>query len=227
MPPGPMLGRGGARRSREEGEVNVSERASRPLTRELLFERALAIVDTEGLDALTMRRLAADVGVKAPSLYNHVTGKDDLIEGALHVMRSEFRPPSPAPDGWKALLAAIFSEYRRVLAGHPNMMALAGRRLQGERDSGLEFLVAQGFTSEQAVELWQSLLAVVVGFSMFTSGYAQTDITGLPDELAARAHQWRDQTCPQALLAIMAAYERQLSCPAQPAREGAEGPETN
>jgi AcrR family transcriptional regulator len=224
--PGPMPGPRGSPRSREEGDVNVSERASRPLTRQLLCERALAIVDAEGLDALTMRRLAADVGVKAPSLYNHVTGKDDLIEGALRVMRSEFRPPSPAADGWKALLAAIFSEYRRVLTAHPNMMSLAGRRLQGERDSGLDFLIAQGFTSEQAVELWQSLLAVVVGFSMFTSGYAQTDLRGLPDGFA-RAHQWRDETCHQALLAIMDAYERHLTGPAQPAREGAESPETN
>jgi AcrR family transcriptional regulator len=205
-------------------DADVPERTSRPLTRDLLCRRALAIVDEQGLDALTMRRLAADVGVKAASLYNHVSGKDDLIEGVLRVMRSEFRLPSPAPDGWKALLAAIFTEYRRVLAAHPNMMSLAGRRLQGERDSGLEFLVAQGFTTGQAVQLWQSLLAVVVGFSMFTSGYAQTDTAGLPDELGARAHQWRDETCDQALLAIMDAYEQHLTGAAQRSRGRAEHP---
>ncbi len=186
----------------------MTQRAGRPLTREILFERALAIVDYEGLEALTMRRLAADVGVRAPSLYNHVSGKEDLLEGALAVMRSEVRPPpSHRPGDWKEPLAAIFSEYRRVLSSHPNMMPFAGHRLHGEGQSGIEFIMAQGFTSRQAVELWQSLLAVAVGFSMFTSGYATTDAAGLPPELDERTRVWNDETCHLALVSLMDTYD--------------------
>ena len=184
----------------------MSNPTSRPLTKAMLYEHALSIVDAEGLGALTMRRLAAEVGVKAPSLYNHVTSKEELVAGALQVMRSQFRTPTPAPEDWKTLMAAIFSEYGRILTAHPNMMPLAGRRLPGEQDSGLAYLTGQGFTTDQAVELWQSLLALTVGFAMFTSGHTATDTHGLPENLSSRAHDWRDQTRHRALMAIMDTY---------------------
>lgn len=185
----------------------MTGRPAQPLTRQLLFERALAIVDAEGLEALTMRRLAADVGVQAPSLYNHVSGKDDVVDGALRVMRAELRPPSPAPEDWKALMAAIFTDYRRVLAVHPNMMPLAGRRLPGENESGLEYLTSRGFDVEDSVEIWQSLLALTVGFTLFSSGQAGTDTRGLPSALKERADQWRDETFQHVVLALMEHFE--------------------
>ena len=186
----------------------MTTRPAQALTRQLLFERALAIVDADGLDALTMRRLATELGVQAPSLYNHVSGKDDLLDGALRVMRAEFRPPSPAPQEWKELMAAIFTEYRRVLCAHPNMMPLAGRRLPGESDSGLEYLTGLRFSVDEAVEMWQSLLALTVGFSLFASGHTATDTRGLSAPLQERAAQWRDDTFHRALLAVMERYQQ-------------------
>lgn len=172
-----------------------------------MYERALAIVDEEGLAALTMRRLAQDVGVKAPSLYNHVPGKEALIDGALSRMRSEVRLPDPPPDDWMTLMGLVFGEYRRVLAAHPNMMPLAGRRLDEGGDSGLAFLVEKGFSRERAVELWQSMVALVVGFSMFGSGYAETGTTGLSPEFEERATEWRGETCARTLRMVMEAYD--------------------
>lgn len=192
----------------------MSMRPAQPLTRQRMFERALAIVDADGLDALTMRRLAAELGVQAPSLYNHVAGKDDLLDGALRVMRAEFRLPAPAPGDWKLLMAAIFTEYRRVLSAHPNMMPLAGRRLSGEGDSGLEYLTGLGFSVDEAVEMWQSLLALTAGFSLFASGHTATDTRGLSAPLRERAAQWRDETFHQALLALMERYEQSRAVPA-------------
>jgi AcrR family transcriptional regulator len=174
-----------------------------------LYRRALAIVDAEGLEALTMRRLASDVGVKAPSLYNHVAGKDQLIDGALRVMRTELRLPDPLPDDWMPLMEAVFSEYRRVLQAHPHLMPLAGRRLEGNDDSGIEYLIDQGFSLDRAVELWQSLAAIAVGFTMFASGYTETDTRGLPEGVASRVSDWRDQTYTKALRTIMESYERE------------------
>jgi len=59
-----------------------------------------------------MRRLARHVGVKAPSLYNHVPSKQALIDGALSRMRSEMRLPDPLPEEWMSAMEAVLSEYR-------------------------------------------------------------------------------------------------------------------
>lgn len=186
----------------------MPRRPGKPLTTEELYQRALAIVDEEGLEALTMRRLAAEVGVRAPSLYNHVHNKDELIDGALGVMRSELVLPDPMPEDWMTVMETILGAYRRVLAAHPNMMPLAGRRLPGEEGSGLLYLTHQGFSRDQAVELWQSLTALAIGFSLFSSGYADRGAAGLPNEFESRADEWRDETCVRALRLIMDGFER-------------------
>lgn len=169
------------------------------------------MVDEEGLAALSMRRLAAAVGVKAPSLYNHVTSKEDLLDGVVGLMRSEIRLPDPVPEDWMDLMEEILTAYRRVLAAHPNMMPLAGRRLDGGDRSGLAYLVDQGFSPDQAVELWQSLVALTVGFSMFSSGYAATGNRDLPEDVATRVEEWRDETFSKTLRMVMAAYQSQTT----------------
>jgi len=100
-----------------------------------------------------------------------------------------------------------FVEYRRVLAAHPNLMPLAGRRVEGDPDSGPVFLVQQGFSEDDAVELWQSVMAFVVGFSMFSSLNAETDTSDLPRDLGARLADWRDDTCTRTLRVILRGYD--------------------
>jgi AcrR family transcriptional regulator len=184
-----------------------SKRRAVPLTKDELFERALAIADEQGLEALTMRRLADDVGVEAASLYHHVPNKDALIDGVLVRMRSEMRIPDPLPADWMALMEAIFAEYRRVLAAHPNLLPLAGRRVESDPSSGLVFLVQQGFSDADAVELWQSLIAFTVGYSLMSSPAVPSDTFDLPPELAERMNEWRDETCMRTLRMILAAYD--------------------
>lgn len=185
----------------------TSRRRTKPLTKDELFERALAIVDAQGLEALTMRRLAKDVGVEAASLYHHVPNKEALINGVVLRMRSEIRIPDPIPEDWKELLEVIFAEYRRVLAAHPHLLPYAGRRVETDPDSGLVFLVQMGFSNEVAVELWQSMIACTVGFAVFGSAYAESDTWDLPDELASRMVDWRDDTCAKTLRAIIDFYD--------------------
>lgn len=185
-----------------------------PLTKDVLFERALRIVDAEGLEALTMRRLASEVGVEAASLYHHVPNKDALLDGVLIRMREEIRIPDPIPADWKDLMQAIFDEYGRVLALHPHLVSLAGRRVESDPDSGLVFLTQLGFSDEDAVELWQSMIACTVGFAIFGSAYAQSDTWDLPDTLAARMSEWRDSTRSAALRAIIDAYDARRGVPA-------------
>jgi len=184
----------------------TSRRRDQPLSRAELLDAALHIVDLEGLSALTMRRLADAVGVEAMSLYHHVPNKDALLDWTIERMRSEMRLPDPPPADWADLMAAIFGEYRRVLAAHPNMLPLAGRRTGGAAPSGLEFLIGQGFEPDDAVELYQSLVAFTIGYSMLSSPFAQVDWSPLPQELAERACEWRDATFHRTLRMIMEGY---------------------
>ena len=61
----------------------TSKKRTKPLTKDELFDTALAIADADGLEALTMRRLASEVGVEAASLYHHIPNKEALLDGVL------------------------------------------------------------------------------------------------------------------------------------------------
>jgi AcrR family transcriptional regulator len=184
----------------------TSGRREQPLGRPELLEAALRLVDSEGLPALTMRRLADAVGVEAMSLYHHVPNKDVLLDWTVDLMRSEMRLPDPLPGDWENLMATIFREYRRVLAAHPNMLPLATRRTDGLALSGLQYLIDSGFQPGDAVELYQSLAAFTVGYSMLSAPSAQADWSPSSQELAARSHEWRDETCERTLRMILDGY---------------------
>lgn len=185
----------------------TSKKRAKPLTKDELFEVALRIADAEGLEALSMRRLAAEVGVEAASLYHHVPNKDALLNGVVVKMRAEMQIPFPIPEDWKDLMEAIFAEYRRVLAAHPNLVSLAGRRVETDPDSGLIFLTQIGFSDDDAVELWQSMIAFVVGFSMFSSYTTVSDLFDLPSHLAVRMEQWKDETVMRSLRMLLDGYD--------------------
>lgn len=97
-------------------------------------------------------------------------------------------------------MIALFAEYRRVLASHPNLVPLAGCRVgSNPHENGLMFLTTVGLNDDFAVELWQSMLAFVVGYSMFSSAQAQSDVGDRPTALAGRMSDWRDDTCIRSL----------------------------
>lgn len=183
------------------------KKRTKPLTKDELFTRALAIVDAEGLEALSMRRLAAEVGVEAASLYHHIPNKDALLDGVVVTMRSEIQLPMPLPEDWIDLMVAIFAEYRRVLAAHPNLVVLSGRNVESDpEESGLIFLTQIGFSDDVAVDLWQSMIAFVVGYSMFSSNAVESGVEDLPTHLARRYSEWRDDTCIRTLRVILEGY---------------------
>jgi AcrR family transcriptional regulator len=65
------------------GRTTTPPKTRAPLSRDRIAEAALHIMDTEGLDAVSMRRVAREVGVEAMSLYHHVRDKDDLLNGVI------------------------------------------------------------------------------------------------------------------------------------------------
>lgn len=92
--------------------------ARRTLTREKVLQAAIELVDTEGLESLSMRRLASAVGVQAMSLYNHVTDKDDLLDGITELVAGQIAPPDPAA-GWRESMRERTLSARAVLQRHP------------------------------------------------------------------------------------------------------------
>jgi TetR/AcrR family tetracycline transcriptional repressor len=92
-----------------------------PLTREKILGAALEIVDEEGLDALTMRRLAADLGVNPMSIYHHLPGKSAVVSGLVGVVFSEIRVPPSEGLPWQERVRTYARAYRNVVRSHPNL----------------------------------------------------------------------------------------------------------
>lgn len=177
-----------------------------PLTRDALFARALAIVDAEGLAALTMRRLATDLGVEAASLYHHVAGKAELLDGALALMRTEIVLDQPLPRAWPELLEAVFMRYVEVLMDHPHLLPLAGRHVDSAPAQGLPYLVEQGLSVRDAVDLFQGLIAVAVGYAVFATRAFERDAAYLPPELAEAMGTWSHATARRNLRHLIRSY---------------------
>jgi len=178
-----------------------------PVTKDLLFRRALAIIDAEGLTALTMRRLAADVGVEAASLYHHVPNKQAVLDGAISVMREAMVFDQPLPTDWREIMELVFLRYLDLLTAHPNMLPLAARHVETDPAEGLLFLLDAGLAEDDAVAAWQSIIAFVLGYATFASQALAADVDHLPAGLAIRMTRWDRPTARHALRALLGAYE--------------------
>ncbi|MFF5210541.1 TetR/AcrR family transcriptional regulator [Streptosporangium sp. NPDC000396] len=99
-----------------------------PLNREKVLDAALELADREGLEALSMRRLAKTLGVEAMSLYNHVSNKADLIDGIVERVFEQVEPPDPVLP-WPARVRVAVLNMYRVFSRHPVVpLALATDR---------------------------------------------------------------------------------------------------
>jgi AcrR family transcriptional regulator len=114
--------------------TRARERYHAALSRERVLAAAVALADREGLPALTMRRLAAELGVEAMSLYHHVPNKEALLDGLVEVVVEEINTavrvhdrPEPTRD-WKADLRESILTARQVLLRHPWAPALIETR---------------------------------------------------------------------------------------------------
>lgn len=176
------------------------------LTREEILNEALHIIDTEGLEALSMRRLGAALGIDPMMIYRHVPNKKTLLDLTVEHMRSsmvlENLPKRPSE-----MLEAIFVEYLRTLAAHPNMLPLAMRRTDASGTSGVQFIIDQGLEVNDAVELFQSLVAFTVGFAFLSSPLASGQYDGIPNELAERLGDWTDTTFRRTLRTMILSYK--------------------
>jgi TetR/AcrR family transcriptional regulator, tetracycline repressor protein len=139
------------------------------LSRALVVETTLGLIDEEGLDALTMPRLAAELGVGTMSLYRHISGKDDLVEAvAAHVL-SGVTVPSGAPDDWEGRVVGYLRELRTEALRHPALARILAERgltvapVLDQLETVHGILRTAGFSDLHAVRTFYSLLVYVFG----------------------------------------------------------------
>ncbi|HEU4326977.1 MAG TPA: TetR/AcrR family transcriptional regulator C-terminal domain-containing protein [Roseiflexaceae bacterium] len=93
-----------------------------------LVETAVAIADAEGIEAVTVRRLARDMGVAAMSLYTYVANKSDLVELMIDAVYLELPERSPAEGGWRARVTAVAEDNQALYRRHPWMAEVFSER---------------------------------------------------------------------------------------------------
>ncbi|GID93447.1 TetR/AcrR family transcriptional regulator [Amorphoplanes digitatis] len=148
-----------------------------PLSRDRALAAAVALADAEGLRALTMRRLAADLGVEAMSIYHHLPGKQGLLDGLAETVVDEIgaavaaaESSGPDPD-WRTRLRRRFLAAREVMLRHPWAPGLLASRptipfgVYGYYDAIVATLVGAGFSHRIAHRALHAFGSLALGFA--------------------------------------------------------------
>lgn len=188
LPPRPRLPSPGGGRARRASRQRV-------LTREAIVDAALAIVDHEGLDALTMRTVAHSLGTGAASLYAHVGSKDELLELVVERVLGEVKlPDAPDPARWMDQLKEMARSIRTVWAQHRDLARASFARIPvGE--SGLlggEAMIGvmrAGGLSDRAIAFGIDLLALYVGAIAYEESLQPVD-QSTTEQFIAELHDY-------------------------------------
>jgi AcrR family transcriptional regulator len=155
-------------------ETERAGRATRPrarLTKEEVFRAAVALADRGGLESLTMRKLAEELGVGVMSLYYYVPNKDELITAMVDIVFNEIELPSTDAD-WKTAMRQRAISTREALNRHRWAVGLMeSRAMPGPasfrvHDAVLGYLREGGFSIEMTVQAYSVLDAYIYGFAL-------------------------------------------------------------
>lgn len=144
-----------------------------PLSRERILAAAVDLADHEGLEALTMRRLASTLDVEAMSLYHHLPGKDVLLDGLIEMVVEEVAQATAAlanPGEWSLALRQRCLAARTVMLRHPWAPALMGTRtttppgVYGHYESIVATMVQGGLSYHLAHRAVHALGSMTLGF---------------------------------------------------------------
>lgn len=155
------------------------------LSRERILHAALEIVDHEGLEAISMRRLGEELAVEAMSLYNHVPNKAAILDGIFETVLAEL-PPARRSGSWRATLRERAWAFRSVLRAHPNALPIFATRpavtpaASAHVELALDVLRRAGFSVDDALSALQVLSAFVVGHTVATYAPRRADEASRP-----------------------------------------------
>jgi AcrR family transcriptional regulator len=165
------------------------------LTPQRIVALALEIIDEDGLEALNMRRLAAEAGVKPMSLYHHFPNKQAILDEIGEAIAAAALGASPPDPHWRARVRQLFMGLHALAEAHPRALPListavlrtpSGRRWMEEL---MRVLLEAGFSEDRAVTVYHVLGAHTLGL-----GYARMlgDEVQTTDIVAQLAGHWQD-----------------------------------
>lgn len=178
----------------------VDEKSRRPLTRGQALHEAVLLADAEGLESVSMRNLAARLGVVPMALYKHVANKEDLLDGMVAQLVSEYRQPGTGLR-WKLAVRARILSARQVLHLHPWAQRLIETRIRrtppvlAYMNSLSGTFIEGGVSVRLTHHAMHALGHRIWGFS--PEAFNDPDALSLPDNPDKRAHR---------ILEIEAAY---------------------
>ncbi|MEU9760033.1 TetR/AcrR family transcriptional regulator C-terminal domain-containing protein [Streptomyces sp. NPDC047987] len=164
----------------EQRPPSRTRRTDQPtgLDRERIVAASVRLLDAEGLDKFSMRRLAAELGVTAMSLYWYVDNKDDLLELALDSVHSEISPPREDTH-WHDRLRGLAEQYRELIVRHVWVSHLAGHFLnigpqaRAMSNAVLDVIRATGLPLERQAGALSAVFQFVYGFGTVEGHFAQ------------------------------------------------------
>ena len=145
-----------------------------PLTRERVLAAALRLVDDEGIDALTRRRLGHELGRDAMALYRHAPDRAALLDGIVELVLEELEIPEGGQD-WRTQLSRTAHDFRRLALAHPHVVGLIVTRPLstplGLRPLGtlrplerlLKVLTEAGFSAPLALQVYRLYIGFLYG----------------------------------------------------------------
>ncbi len=168
------MSRAGVSRGRSAGQ-----RAG--LSREAVLDAARRISDELGVQGLSMRRLAAELGVTPNALYTYFSSKEELLDALLDSLLATIDTGAVTSDDWQAGLVELMDAARRLLLAHPQLVpAFLSRPALGPNaarlgETTLRLLREGGLEEERAVEAFRVLLIFSLGFAAFQAPRRQHD----------------------------------------------------
>ncbi|HLB61248.1 MAG TPA: TetR/AcrR family transcriptional regulator [Actinomycetota bacterium] len=154
-------------KAQDEGARTTRE----PLTHNRILAAALRIMDEEGLEAVSMRRIGRELGVEAMSLYNHVRDKEDVLDGVTDLVMGGFELPEPSED-WENAVREGARAWRRMLKAHPGVITLLFERKHPMKtvealrpmEIALEILRSPGLSTPETVQAFHVFGGYILGF---------------------------------------------------------------
>ncbi len=164
--------------------------AKAPLSEKAIVDAALVILKSDGLEAVSMRRVAAALDTGAGSLYVYVSGREGLLEAMFNRVVAGIELEVPDPTRWRAQVHALLQRSRASLVAHPGMaaaMMIDPPRTEvvlGLLENLFGLLLAGGLDAQDAA-MTADILAAQVTFAAIEAELRRTDPAALADEVTA------------------------------------------
>jgi AcrR family transcriptional regulator len=157
------------------------------ISRRKTLEVALDIVDTEGLDALSIRRLATELKVNGASLYHHFANKDEILAGVAQLALADVRTPTDPDAEWREWLLRNVLGYRQALKMHPHLIPVLVKRHPlriglAEHNASAALLAVKGVPRGAILPVLEALEQLAIGSVLYDSAV----------ELDEHPEAWKD-----------------------------------